>query len=194
MDMSEAIRRRLEATIEDSGWRLLEAQLDPSAVRVWLYSISLVHGPRLGTQLSAEFFRDLQQERGVIERIKQAGYQPNHLLGSAIAGYDDAAAAGNDAELRELYKPLCISIAAFARTTQTWQHLPSLTETPGIHFVVTDWREPDGNLVMRPMLFESEKTPPIDVFITGMAAQLAMHLKRFPQGKPVEWTDLDLNL
>jgi hypothetical protein len=56
---------------------------------------------------------------------------------------------------------------------------------------VTDWIEPDGNLVMRPMMFINEKTPPIDAFIAGMATQLAMHLNRFPKGIPKEWPDLD---
>lgn len=149
--------------------------------------------PRVGTQLNAEFYRDLQQERGVIKRIKKADYQPNQLLGSAISGFDEATAGGNTAEVQGLYKPLCISMAAFARSTQTWQHLPSLTETEGIHFAVTDWQEADGNLVMRPMLFECSKTPPIEAFIAGMSTQLAMHLKRFPSGKPIEWAEIDLS-
>jgi hypothetical protein len=188
MDMNDAILRRLEANVEDSGWHVIEAQPDPSAVRFWLYTINIVRGPRLGTQANAEFFRDLQQETGKFKELKNSPYKPNQLLGSTIAGYDEAA---NDAERREMYKPLCFSLGAFARSTQTWEQLPPLKDVPGIHFVVTDWLEPDDNLVMRPMVFLSEKVPPIDVFIAGMATQLAMHLKRFPKGLPKEWSDLN---
>lgn len=191
MDMNDAIRRRLEANIKDSGWHVLEATPDPSAVRFWLYSINLVRGPRLGTQATAEFFRDLKNDSGVFKDIKNSSYKPNQLLGNTILSFDEAT---NASERQAMYKPVIFSLGAFARSTQTWDHLPSLSEVPGIHFTVVDWIEPDGNLVMRPFMLISEKTPPIEAFIAGMAAQLVLHLNRFPKGVPKEWSDLGLNL
>ncbi|MGE8067066.1 hypothetical protein [Pseudomonas sp. NPDC089569] len=70
--------------------------------------------------------------------------------------------------------------------------MPLLSEVPGIHFAVVDWIEPNGNLIMRPFMMYSEKTPAVEVFIAGMAGQLMLHLKRFPEGLPKEWSGLDL--
>lgn len=191
MDMKEAVRRRLESNIVNSGWHVIEGSPDPSAVRFWLYSINLVRGPRLGTQATAELFRDLQRQTGVFEQIKNSPYEPDLILGSTIDGFDGASNAN---ERRHLYEPLCVALAAYARSTQTWQQMPSLTTVPGIHFLITDWLDPDDNRVIRPMLLLSEKIPCVEDFIAGMAAQLVMHLKRFPNEFPKEWSDLEGDL
>ncbi|MGE8067067.1 hypothetical protein [Pseudomonas sp. NPDC089569] len=116
MNMSDAIRRRLEANIKDSGWHVLEGAPDPSAVRFWLYSINLVRGPRLGTQATTEYYRDLQNETGIFRDLKDSPYKPNELFGNTILGFDSAP---NTAARKALYNAVCFTLGAFARSTQT---------------------------------------------------------------------------
>jgi hypothetical protein len=183
MDLDEALRRRLEENLNGSGWGVLEFHPDPSAVRFWLYSVNLVSGPRAGSQATAEFFRDMQAGTGLFKTIDEAKHQPNELLGSVILAWNEA----TDAEERKgLLQPLVIALGAFARSTHTWHLMPPLNEVDGLHFAVVDWQDQNNNLIMRPILLIGEKVPPIEDFISGMAAQLALHLSHFPDGLPKE--------
>jgi|LNAP01.1.fsa_nt_gb hypothetical protein len=183
MDLDEALRRRLEENLNGSGWGVLQFHPDPSAVRFWLYSINLVSGPRAGSQASAEFFRDMQAGTGLFKTIDEAKHLPNELLGSVILAWDEAT---DEVERKGLLQPLVVSLGAFARSTQTWHHMPSLNDVDGLHFAVVDWKDKHNTLIMRPFLLIGKKVPPIEDFIACMAAQLALHLSHFPDGLPKE--------
>lgn len=184
MELDEALRRRVEQSLSGSDWSLIEFHPDPGAIRLWLYSIHLVRGPRLGAQLNAAIYRDMNSGTGLFKQIDESGKHPNELLGSLISLYDEAS---DSPQRKELTQPFVIALSAFARSTRTWSVMPGLNEVEGIHFVVTDWTTAEDQIVLRPMMLFSEGVPARDEIIEGMAAQLAMHLARFPAELPKEF-------
>lgn len=181
MNMSDAVRKKIEAQLAGSDWSLLKSNPTSNAVRCWMYSVSMVYGPRMGGQMSTQFYRDLVNCAGVFKTIADLGHSGADLLGPLLNAYDEA---HDVAQIKEFMDPFMLALATYARSTQTWQSLPQLSEVDGIHFVAVDWKTANGKHVLRPMVFFGAGIPQTDQLLAGMFAQLDMHLSRFPGELP----------
>ena len=184
MDLAEAMRKKLEASLAGSDWTLWQAAPDPSSVRFWLYSMSLVRGPRIGCQLTSEAYRDMSNGTGVFKEIDDAGIPGNQLLASVVGQFD---AEHDLLKRRELGDYFATALAAYARITKTWSLIPPLSSIPGVHFIAVDWVTLAGLVIIRPMAFFDDGIPDTSVFIEGAHRQLEMHLANYPDEWPVEF-------
>lgn len=183
-DLKQAMRKRIEANMFKSGWQLDGDAADLNAVRVWLYSINLISGPRLVGQLSAEFYREMQNLSGPIHILRESGGHPGDLLNAALNDYDAQPLHRRNSEMR---CNLLAFLGNYALSTGTWAALPPLSKVPGIHFGAIDWQTASGKTILRPfaMLKGDPMTP--QEMAAGSATQLDMHLARYPSEMPVNF-------
>lgn len=179
----DEIREQLEARLIKADWSIWATPYDPSAFPCWFYSASLPRGPRIGGQIGKQFYEEMERGSGAFKQIDRSGKNPGDLLYDVITGFEEES---RPVHSNSLSQGLMLALAAYARSTRTWQSLPRPSVTDGVHFVALDWVTEEGKRVLRPLGLISKVTPPPAKFIEGMLAQVAMHLERFPAEWPVE--------
>lgn len=179
----EAMRKRIEAGLEKSGWQVTEDQPHIDTVRCWFYSMNLVSGVRLIGAASQELYRSALTGKGIIAEAngKHPGVHPADQYLGAVSSFDSSP----DQQTLEARGNLLGYLAGYARTTKTWQIAPPLNEVPGIHFIAIEWEAKNGIRVLRPaMAIAAEPLPPAKI-VELASMQLAMHLDRCPQEAPI---------
>lgn len=147
-DIQKALLRKLEARFAQGGWQSHAAALGANPVRFWLYSYSLEHGSRLVSQIGTELHRDILAGTGMIADLVRDFDEPWNALAGAIEMFDQATKAGQQTE--QVRQILALMLGFYARSTKTFGLIPPLSEVPGSHFVVIDWKAKDGGKMLRP--------------------------------------------
>lgn len=173
--------RKLLGQLQAAGWKPDQEGLDASPVRLWLYSVSLDHGPRLVMQAGAQLYRDMQSGGGVIGELAKDGSVPGDDLAAALRAHDGKAfPAAEDRQCLGMY------LAWYASSTRTWQQRPSLDEVGGVHVVVFDWASRAGHDVLRPACCSSPVAGPMNDgdLASFFGYVLAAHVRQHPQDEP----------
>ncbi|HHH9443110.1 TPA: hypothetical protein ACP32N_005098 [Pseudomonas aeruginosa] len=181
--ISDAMRKRIENALGQSGWKFDEDQPHIDTVRCWFYSINLQSGIRLAGMASQDLYRSAVTGKGIIETAirKHPGVLPADQYLGAVNAFDSSA----DLKNSDGRGALLAYLAGYARTTKTWQMVPPLSQVPGIHFVAIDWKARDGIHVLRPALCFSDSPLTPDQIVEVASVQLGMHLDRCPREAPI---------
>lgn len=178
----EAMRKRIEAGLDKSGWKVTEDQPHIDRVRCWFYSMNLVSGVRLIGAASQELYRSAQTGKGIIAEAngKHPGVHPADQYLAAVSSFDSSL----DQQTLEARGNLLGYLAGYARTTKTWQIAPPLNQVPGVHFIAIEWEAKTGIRVLRPaMAIAAQPLSPVEI-VELASMQLAMHLDRSPHEAP----------
>ncbi|QOD01577.1 hypothetical protein IYR97_23960 (plasmid) [Pseudomonas fulva] len=178
MQLADAIAKRIEAQLLDSDWSVCRLNPAPNGVRCWMYSISLIRGPRLMGQMNTDFYRDMRNGEGVFKKIEDAGYSGTDLLGPLLASFDEGTIQ------KDMIDPFMIALGAYIRSTKTWNMLPPLSGVDGIHFLAVDWTTIKGRTVIKPMVLICEAPPSTAQLANGVLELLAQHLSHSPDDLP----------
>ncbi len=185
--LNEAMRKRVAAAMEKSGWEMDPETPAISAVRCWFYSVNIHRGPRVAAMVSQDLYRSVVSGDGIIAELLRQ--DPNHkpfeqYLGT-VAEFDSLP----EASQRDLGKrnTVIACLASFARTTQTWGLAPPLNEVPGLHFVAIDWQAKNGAHVLRSGLAIGDAPLTKEDLAEIASIQLGLHLARCPQESPIDF-------
>ncbi len=88
--LNEAMRKRVAAAMEKSGW-----QMDPetpaiSAVRCWFYSVNIHRGPRVAAMVSQDLYRSVVSGDGIIAELlrRDPKHKPFEQYLGTVAEFD----------------------------------------------------------------------------------------------------------
>lgn len=180
-EIKTAWRKRIESTMNSSGWNTDTGSPDINAVRFWFYSVSIHTGPRFVGQCSADFYRDLQSGGGCIGTLKADKQNAGDMLTGALRKYDEQPESKKNIVARG---NVFGYLGNYARETKTWGVLPTLNESCGLHFIVFDWVTDGGTHVITPMAVQSEGILPADEISAMASLRLGFHLAKNPQEVP----------
>lgn len=101
-DIDKARAAKLKGQFSQAGWSPNADGIASNPLRFWIYSCSLERGPRLVTQLGAEFHRDLVANTGPIKALLKEFPKPWEALADMLALFDAETDVGRqDEHLRQ---------------------------------------------------------------------------------------------
>lgn len=184
-DLKKALSRKLEKQFSSAGWQGHAEGLDTNPVRFWLYSTSLDGGPRLVSQIGAEFHRELVSRTGMVAELATQFKNPGDALAGMIDLFDQATGAGQQTE--DIRQFLTVLMGLYARSTRTWAVMSPLNAVPGTHFVIIDWLAADGKTkILRPAHLHRDGPMSEQDLLEFQKMVVAMHLRNRPGDAPLK--------
>lgn len=183
-DIDKARTAKLKGQFSQAGWSPNAEGIASNPLRFWIYSCSLERGPRLVTQLGAEFHRDLVANAGPLKALLKEYPKPWEALADMLMLFDAETDAGRQDE--HLRQHLTMIMAFYARNTQTWNLVQPLNEVSGTHFIILDWLAADWKTkILRPAHIHRAEPISNAELIDLQAMLIEMHLKNRPGDEPL---------
>lgn len=185
MKIDEARNNKLIEKMKMSGWSPRSEGLVSNPVRFWLYSVSLETGERLIAQAGSQLHREMFSKEGMVGQIIRSGEHPGDLLSGYLKDFDKQPGSAQDIEAHGL---LTVLMAGYAASTKTFESMKPISQVPGCHFFVFDWKIDSGRTtVLKPAGCYADAPLGAKEIAGIMEQAISTHVKNNPGDRPSRW-------
>lgn len=185
MEIDKARNKKLVEKMKASGWNPRSEGLASNPVRFWLYSVSLEKGERLIAQVGSQTYREMLSKNGAIGRIVRSGEHPGDLLSGYLKDFDGQPDADQDIEAHGL---LTVLMAGYAVSTKTFELMKPMSQVPGCHFLIFDWKTEYGQTtVLKPAGCYADAPLTTKEIVEIMGQAIERHITGSPNDMPSAW-------